>query len=244
MSAPMRSIYTNAARRHLRLFANWEPNRPIALGDYGRLDGDWFDRLGSLSEFQVEWTTSVSADGLSHFKFTSSDSVEVEANARGKGCNTRANVEVSFGRGMAVFMDAAGCTYESLADKRQLGDRLLKLQDFDRKWVVVTDLVRAERLIVAISANSNARITFEADASVKQIDLADGKLRLKTNRQTSIGYLVDAEKGRIPLLSLCGFRSRFWSPEKSFHTFGSAGESEMTAGDESDAVSDDFVQLS
>jgi hypothetical protein len=54
--------------------------------------------------------------------------------------------------------------------------------------------------------------------------LADGNLGLKAGHQAKIGYLVDAEKGLTPLISLCGFRDRFWSPSKGLHTLGFTGE--------------------
>jgi hypothetical protein len=52
----------------------------------------------------------------------------------------------------------------------------------------VTDLIKAQRSIISISASGGASITFEADASVEEIDLADGNLGLKAGHQAKIGY--------------------------------------------------------
>jgi hypothetical protein len=240
MAAPIQVIYTSAARRELRLFANWEPGRPLALGDYGRLNGDWFDRLGTITEFGMSWTPGPSGT-TSHRKFTSSSSVQVTAHAKGKAAGARARIEVKFGQANAVFMDAAGCAYQSIADKRQLGDRLAAAPGFNRDWVVLTDLITAKRTTVAISTKAGASITFEATAPVQVIDLADASVGLKAGAQDAIGYIVDGEDGLSPLFGLCGFRRRFL--REGFETMGLMLTDTEGRTDAPEDVSDGFVQL-
>jgi hypothetical protein len=239
----MRGIYTSAAKRQLRnLYATWEPSRPISLGDYGTLSGDWFDPLGSVTEFGVSWTELPLGEGLTHQKFVSSDSVDVKLHARGTAPEAKASLEVTFGKAQGVFLDAAGCSYHAIASKRLLGEALKANPEFDRRWVVVTDLLRAKRTLVAISNSSNATISFEASASVPEIDLADGDVGLSVGRQTSIGYLVDGVRDLSPLIGLSGFRHKFLSGEAVFKgmTWVPADEGAGPAGDVNDV---EFEQI-
>ncbi|TCS10301.1 hypothetical protein [Caulobacter sp. BK020] len=204
----IQTIYTRAARKKLGYYANWEPSRPLALGDYGLLRGQHFERIGSLTSLGVTWVAQTN-DNESHKKFTSSNSVSAVLKAKGKGPGGKAKLEVAFGSANTVFLDAAGCTYQAIEDKRALGQALEALGNFQSNWVVVTDLIPAKRSIMAISSAEKANITFEALGAVDAIDLADASIEIGAKKQSAIGYLVDAEKGFTPFFGLCGFKPRF-----------------------------------
>ncbi len=238
----LRGIYTSAAKRQLQnLFANWEPARTVALGDYGVLQGDWFDRLGSVKEFGVSWTETTPPAGLSHHSFVSSDSVEVSVHGKGAAPEARAGVEVRFGKAHGVYLDAAGCSYRAIDGKRLLGEALRKVTAFDRRWAVVTDVLVAKRTIVAISSNSDARVTFEAKAEVPAFDLADGDVGLSASHRASVGYLVDAERDLTPLIGLCRFQKKFLS-EGAFQSLSERGIVDVAPSD-GDVSDVDFLQL-
>jgi hypothetical protein len=239
--ASIKNLYTQTVGRKLKgYYANWEPSRPIALGDYGYLEGKHFERIGSLRSLNVAWAESVDPR-LSHKKFTSSGSVSAKLTAKGKAATSKARLEVAFGKANAVFVDAAGCSYSMIEDKRALGVALKANGTFDRKWVVVTDLLKAKRSIVAISATNGASVTFEADASVDAIDLADASIGLGAKQQSSIGYLVDAQKGLAPFFGLCGFRHLF--PPKGEGLRSLSIRSGADVGETDDSTELVFAQL-
>jgi hypothetical protein len=239
----IRGIYTSAAKRELRnLFANFDPTRPISLGDYGVLRGDWFDVLGSLSEFGVSWKAKMSSSGLNHFSFVSSDSVQVNVHAKANAPNARANLEVKFGKSSGVFMDAAGCTYHAIESKRLLGEALRDVEGFERGWAVVTDAIVAKRTIVAISSNKNANIVFEAKAEVPNFQLADADVALSVSTRASVAYSVDAEQNLTPLIGLCKFQNRFLAGS-SFQTLAVERGPDAADLEDEDLSDAEFLQL-
>lgn len=217
------NIYTDTVYENLRpLYANWEPGKPVQLGDFGILRDHTFINLGNIDNFNLtfhERTDSTKDQKI----FTSKDSVEVKFHARGSVpvsgiVNTKASLEVSFSNQDAVFFNAAECEYSMISDKVALGKNIMSLYekgDWQREWVIVTDLIRAGATTLAISGGRSATIVFEATGDVERINLAEAALGLSVKSASNVGYQVVAENGLIPLLGLCKIQSSFlWWDEK------------------------------
>ena len=209
-------IYTDAVYNNFKpLHANWEPGRPVQLGDYGVMKGRTFVHLGNIKDLGVNF--SERADETSDDKqFTSTSDVNVTFHAKGTTTagvvNAKAGLEVAFGSKDAVFFNAADCTYNMIADKAAVGKRILALNDkeeWQREWVVVTDLVKAGATTVAISGGASASILFEAKGDVDRIDLADASIGLSVKSSKNVGYRVVAANGLYPLIGLCKIQSAF-----------------------------------
>jgi hypothetical protein len=238
----IRGVYANAVRRKFSgYFGNWEPTARIDLGDFGFVAGNVFERMGSLKALGVSWTAQPSTDGATHQKFTSSDAVKIEARAAGGAHGARASVDVSFEKKNGVFVDLAGCSYQRIDNKLSLGAQLLAEPRFDRRWAVVTDLLVARRSVIAISESGGAKLTLEADAQVPQLDLADADVGVHASHSSAIGYLVDGQRDLTPIIGLCGFRSRFFSPGTDLRVLGSAPLAAKTSTPDADEPV--FLQL-
>jgi hypothetical protein len=230
-------LYTNAVHRNLGpLFANWEPATPIDLGDYGERDGPLFKRLGNIAKaFGVSFAVERPAK-RTHHSFVSSKSVTVTLTAAGEaGPAGQATLEIGFGSNNGVYLDAAGCRHERIADKRELGEKLERIGNFERRWAVVTDRLVAARSIIAISNGKDGRVVLRADAQVPTIDLANANIGLSVAGRQNIGYLVEAENGLTPLMGLCGFRRRFLRGDE-FEVFGRGSRSKRVSGSDVDAA--------
>lgn len=210
-------IYTTEIYRNLKpLYANWEPSRPVALGDYGVLTDRIFIRLGNISQLGVNFGQIQDAR-LSQKNFTSAGSSSVKSHAKGTvptgtGVNAKAYLEVNFSSERSVFFNAAGCRYAMIDNKVALGDAvtaLYRASKWQRGWCVVTDLVEAASLSLAVSSSSSSSITFEAEGDVPYIDLADASIGLKVTNASGIGYKVASDHGCTPLFGLCRIKPRF-----------------------------------
>ena len=208
-------IYTESVYDNLSpLYPNWEPSRPVKLGDFGRLQGHVFLYEGNVSRFGIEFAVR-EADAQDHKNFASQGKTEVSFNAAGSvpvdGVQAKASLKIDFTAEDAVFFNAAGCSYSMIEDKVALGDRIMKLPDdaWKREWAIVTDLVQARSTTLAVSGARKASIEIEAAGDVPQIDLGDASIGLGVRSSRNVGYQLVAKQGLTPLFGLCKIQSRF-----------------------------------
>lgn len=210
-------IYTDAVYENLKpLYANWEPGKPLQLGDFGTMRDNTFITLGNIADLGLKFSERVDTT-KDHKYFASEDSTEVKFHAKGSipvsgVVNATASLEVNFASKNAVFFNAADCEYFMVANKVELGKAVMALYErksWKREWAVVTDLIQAGASTIAISGSNSSSIVFEATGNVERINLADASLGITVKSSSNIGYQVVAEKGLIPLLGLCKIQSRF-----------------------------------
>lgn len=220
-------IYTDAVHENFKpLYANWDPGTKISLGDFGVLRDQIFTRFGNIGDapfsIQFEKIEDAKPDNKS---FSSEESVEVKFNAKGSTtvsgvANAKATLDVSFSNKDAVFFNAAGCIHSMIRSKVTLGKDIMAAYNYgdgewQREWVIVSDLVTAKATTIAISSNDTASIVFEAKGDVDKIDLADAGLGLDVRSYSNIGYKVAADEGGVLLLGLCQIQSTFlWWNDK------------------------------
>lgn len=217
MSVYISDIYSNEIYNNLRpLYGNWEPSQPLALGDYGALQGRIFVRLGSISQLGIQ--SGVRKDGKKDQKyFTSKGSTEVKFNAAGSvpvggAVNAKASLEVNFSSERAVFFNAAECEYSMMDDKAAVGAAIMKRykrRTWKREWVVVTDVIQSGATTIAVSGGSSSNIVFEATGNVPNINLADASAGLTIKSAKNVGYQIVAAQGLVPLIGLSGVRPAF-----------------------------------
>jgi hypothetical protein len=226
MSRHISEIYTDEIRKNLRpLFANWQPDQPVKLGDFGKLQGNIFIRLGSVSQFGITFAERSDSRGTQQF-FSSKGTTDVKFNAAGSApaggtVNVKANVEINFSSEESVFFNAADCKYSMIADKVALGAEVMKLKQKDkwkRSWVVVTDVVESGATTLAVSGSSSSSIILEATGNVPNIDLADASVGFTIKSARNVGFQLVAAKGLTPLIALSQIKSPFplWFGEGGF----------------------------
>jgi len=217
MSTHISQIYSDEIRRHLRpLFANWQPSQPIALGDFGKLEGNIFIRLGNVKKFGIGFTDRTD-NRKDQQSFASEGSTEVKFNGAVAGpaggtVTVKASLEVNFASKDSVFFNAAECRYSMIDDKIALGAAVMELyraKKWDRAWAVVTDIIAAGATTLAVSGSSSSSIVFEATGNVPNIDLADASVGLAIKSSRNVGYQVVAQQGLTPLIALSKIKPQF-----------------------------------
>lgn len=224
------NIYSNAIKDHFKvLYANWEPGTPIELGDYGKMDGNVFIPMGKLKndfpEFKMGLLQKASDKKKDNKEFKSESGVEVILLPKGTvsiqgAALAKATLDIKFSGKNIVYFNAIGCTNTRLANKAKLGEALkqkLSNGDWNKDYCVVTDLVEADKAIIAISKSSNSGISFEAESPLLQkINLSDASIKLDLKMEKDIGYRVPAEEGLTLLIGLCKIESHFLSKKRTF----------------------------
>src|SRR5262249_12064403 len=172
-------IYTESVYENLKpLYANWEPTKPVALGDFGLVKGRAFLTLGNVSSrgIAIDQRSDVRRDQK---YFASEGNTEVAFHGKGSVpvsgvINAKATLEVKFSSEKAVFFNAADCAYSMIADKVALGGAVMQQFEagkWEREWAIVTDLITAGSTTIAVSGSGSGSLTLEAQGNVPQIDL-------------------------------------------------------------------------
>ena len=185
--------YTTELRTRFGYSATWLPNIHVELGDVGILRNYEYERVRRLRDFGILFEIRSDA-AVGTLDYTSADSVAVAVKAAGgapvglgAATNLKGNLEVSFRREHAVFFQASGCTTKSIADQHQLAQSLLDLYQalrWPEEYVVVTEVVNANRATVLISSGSNALIEFAVNSGVElgQYTLVDANAHINITR--------------------------------------------------------------
>lgn len=217
---PLGQQYCRQLRKQFSgLHANFPPNRPLALGDYGVIRDDVFQRLGSIRQLGIQFD-AIDGQAQSTFQFKSTGSVDVTFVAKGDILlggipAVRAALEVKFSRPDAVFFNAAGCNITQIDNVTAVGQALTTLLNqgrWETDYYVVTNLVKAAQTTVLASADRNAEVKLEAKSDdLPQIDMADASLdlRIKSTRSTALEIVTAHEQ--TPLMQLSRMRGLFRS---------------------------------
>jgi len=225
----MKSIakeYCDSVKKQMMVyFANWEPSMPLKLGDYGAIEGNIFTRIGNIKEKDKDIKFTIHTENnRSHKRLTSTDGVkckfnpQTKINVAGQEELLNANIDIKFTKENSFFLNASGCVTSFIENKSKLGQEVKKLlanKNWDKEYVIVTDIVEAEKTTIAISSSGSSSILFEAKSPlIEQINLADTSLDLRIKNEEAIGYSIHTSDKLIPLIGLCGMRPKFFAQAK------------------------------
>lgn len=199
------------------MYANWPPNVPIRLGDFGTLGNKILHVKGNVADiFGIKFKERPGTAERAQYSYRSAESTEVTFKAQGQGgtggVSINASVAVAFSSKNAVFFNAAACEHRSIEDEISLGKDVMQLFEkgqWDDDWVIVTRLISSAAATVAIAASASASITFEADAKVPRVDLANAGIKLTTAHEKNIGFSV-ATEALTPLLGYSKIQPGWW----------------------------------
>ena len=194
-------------------YANFPPNNPVSVGDFGILANGIYTRAGSLRKSFGISLAKPTIGSPATFQFSSKQGVQVDVGAGAQlaaGATGSASGSVKFGAAGAVFFVAAGCRVESFPDELLLRDiiRDLYLQRrWESKWALVTQRVSADALNMMTAEEEGAFIEFQAQGT-GHIDFTDAAVagRLREGKSRSIGFKFVAAKGTTPFVKLLRVR--------------------------------------
>jgi hypothetical protein len=235
------AAYTTALRERFGYSATWVPNAHVRLGDIGTLQGHAYERVASLADFGVDFEVRESHT-RGTYEFASSGSVSFGFKAAGEPGSvlaglavTDAGLSVDFSSSDAAVFQAAGCSIAQVADQHRLGEELLRLHSEGRwphHYVVVTEVIRADRATVLVAAASGARMEFKAQAGMQlgPLSLVAADAGLHLMRSQGMGVQIVAAGDLTPLFRARGIQRRLFR-EPVFATRGrGARRGEPNAG--------------
>jgi hypothetical protein len=198
--------------------ATWDPGKSLKIGYIGKLDGNGiFNVFGTLQKYGIP--VEVDAGNKGDLDYTSSDSVSISIKAAGTApvagsvlTDTEAGFSISFKGEKSIVFQASGNKTHQLINLAEIQELVLEKYEngnWDKNWLIVTELIESDAATIIISNSSSANLDIKASAAVgaANLKLTDASLGLAVARETGSTLKYIAEGGLTPLYRLMGIRS-------------------------------------
>lgn len=208
--------YTRDLKDNLNYTATWLPNLKLSLGDVGVLSKYEFIYRTNLKNLGIPYKEGA-VGSPSNYSHVSSGSVTRDIKLAGKApllgsvlTDADAGISFHFGRKHAVVFLATDCTVRTISDQEPLKKAILKKfndREWERDYVVVTELVAAGSMTVIISEGSEGRYELKAKAGlVPSFESIKVEGNFSLAHESQIGFHFLAKSGMTPLFRCLGVR--------------------------------------
>jgi hypothetical protein len=165
--------YTAELYANLRYLGSWPPSSPVEVGDIGVFEDRSLERQVSIGELGIEVTTRRGAD-VQERGWASRKTRIVRPKVAGaapleSGVGAGAELEVRFEAKHAILLRAERSREESLDRLDRVREELLRLHDEEKwrdEWVLVTHVIRADRMVALISKERDTSATLRLSAGM------------------------------------------------------------------------------
>ena len=216
---PSDQQYGSSIRREASLFANWPPNAPREIGDYGPVNGALFEFFGRLDPEELdtlerrESPSSASYDVM--IKSSRSLNTQVSAAANASVGEGKALLEFEFSSEEGVVFVAPSIKITEITSMAALG-RILNKRRREDNWnmhhAVVVQLSTAESATILLSNQAGAKMTFEvaADAPVNAQLVAKLDAGVSLVSSHGVGIRIVGDGPLTPLFKLASLKRRIF----------------------------------
>jgi hypothetical protein len=217
-------LYAKDVYENLKYRPTWLPGSPVELGAVGVIEEGIFRPITDLKALDIPFAEKVDSD-RDAIDCASKNGVSISFKAAGETngkfeaiAKADAGVLIEFSREGAVVLQLRDVSLNRIADQSALSRALLRsmavgdeTKQWQRNWVVITEVARAGRATIVISSSGNSRLELKASGSTAPASLVDASAALSVATESEISTKVIAESGLTPLYR--GFRVRhgfFW----------------------------------
>lgn len=208
-------FYVQEISKKTNYRANWLPDKPMNIGDVGKLEDGLFTLYTTLEQQGIPIKVRESNSSLD-FDYTSSDSVKIS-----NGFDTNVAVPglpVVQGKLMfkVEFQNAEGVLFQISDSHKQIIENLGEIENqilerykksvWNLGWVVVTEIVRTDSATIIINTGGSNTLEFEVtgEAGMKVVNLADSKLGLRLVSESGTSTKLIAKTNLTPLYVIKG----------------------------------------
>ncbi|MEW6704250.1 MAG: hypothetical protein AB1430_05320 [Pseudomonadota bacterium] len=175
--------YRNQIEKQWGYFAIYPPNRPVELGDYGKRQGDEFEKLGNIRKW-IEPRAERKPGGNMLFTSQGDVKTELDFGVADKLGLQQVDLKLTFTKKWSIFFLAQQTTVVSTANLMRVGNRIVeeyqkKGDSWQRSYEWVTELVEAEVLTVMVATESGAVATLSGKLPLKYHGVPVGDLDLR-----------------------------------------------------------------
>ena len=219
MGSPQK-FYVKEISQKTNYRANWLPDKPMNLGDIGKLEDGIFTLYTTLEQQGIQLIIRESESRLD-FDYTSTDAVKittgVDANVDVAGlpvAKGKLKLKIEFQKSEGVLFQITNSRKQIIENLGQIEKTVLELYKkgvWNLGWVIVTEIVRTDSATIIINTGGSNTLEFEASGDVgsQAINLADTKLGLQLVRETGSSTKIIAKANLTPLYVTRGVSDPF-----------------------------------
>lgn len=197
---------------------NWLPDRPLKLGDIGKLEDGLFTLYTNLEQQGIKFATEENTSTLD-LDYTSSDSASIHFEIDASSAITpnllpKGKINIQFSKKNAVVFQMTKGKVQIITDKADLENEVLQRYQYEswpKEWVIVTELVITDEATIIISTSDQNSIEFACDVpgALINIPLADPSLNLKLVSETGSSTKILAANHLTPFYKVMGVKVPF-----------------------------------
>jgi hypothetical protein len=247
-------LYAKDVYENLKYRPTWLPGSPVELGAVGVIEEGIFRSITDLQTLDIPFEVKIDSD-QDTIDFASKNGVSISFKAAGETngkfqaiAKADAGVLIEFSREGAVVLQLRDVSLNRIANQSALSHALLKamavgdeLKQWQRDWVVITEVARAGRATIVISSSGKSRLELKASGSTASASLVDASTALSVATESEINTKVIAESGLTPLYR--GLRVRrgyFWLYDEVLPASAEPPPADMVFGEADPADDDDY----
>jgi hypothetical protein len=215
---PSEQQYGASIRRETSLFANWQPNSPREIGDFGPVNGALFEFFGRLDPAEIEALGKRESPSPASYDImiNSTRSLNSHLSAEAKAANVadgKALLGIKFSSEEGIVFAAPSIKITEITSMAALGNILNKRRR-DSNWsmdhAVVVQVSEAESATILLANQADAGMDFEVAGDVPVNAQLVAKLDAGASLINShgVGMKIIGEGPLTPLFKLAYLKRR------------------------------------
>ena len=205
--------------------ANWEPAKPIKIGDIGILENGVFTTITQFSENEIKLDIATT-ENTSDLNYTSSDNVTISVKAEGEApvagstlTNADAGFSIEFKKGEAIVFQVSGyktIQIRNILDVQKLVLEKSKSGEWVKDWYIITEMLEAENATIIISNSGNFMLDLKAKAaaSAGDLKLTNASLGLQVVRDKGSSLNFIGRQGITPMYRVMGLTNPLFGKKR------------------------------
>lgn len=191
-------------------FANWTPDMPISVGDYGYINGYRFTRDGNIDRYLTDVGIQSIRSETATFEKKDGLTVRARCAAEGDTAAGSAKLELKFGAEGAFLYHLKDLTNIQFKERREAFEKLGKLILSEKlKWkndyVLVTEVKQAGLALVLVADSANAEMEIECSSEEPTENLASAVGGIRYSRDSDRVIRYEIEQNTTLLFRVVGF---------------------------------------
>jgi hypothetical protein len=209
--AKIYKLYTREIFDNLKYRPTWLPGTPISLGTIGLIEDGVFRPITSLRKLNIPFEEVIDLDRDS-IDYNSKTGVAITFKAAGELnqkfeaiSEASAGALIEFSRVGAIILQLRGVAIHRISDQATLNKEMMRSiiiggkDQWQRKWVVITEVINAESATIMISNSMNSKLELKASGTIAPTSLVDASANLSIVKENQVSTKIISKSGLTPL---------------------------------------------